>query len=346
MCLVAISFMIATPVFAADQSLPLLQPLATKVAPMPDIDYFAPHPIPSWQVEFAARFWYGNAKTGKSLYAPSNLSGAMVSRLTYSGLNAYSGELYGRVVFWNGWFVKGYFGGGNLSGGNLQDEDFPPIFLPFPPFISNSYSSTMSAQEKGALGYASADFGYDVVRGGNFRVGAFAGYHYFNETVNAYGCTQSAGNPFICPPGVVSASTESISQNNTWQSVRLGLDSAVTLGRFTLSAEGAWLPYVALSGADTHFLEMAAGKFSGPIPEDGTGQGYQFEALLSYDVTRNASVGVGGRYWHMQADGNSHFEDVAVGGVPQPVSWKTDIYGVFVQGNLKFDPYPLWPRPI
>jgi len=27
--------------------------------------------------------------------------------------------------------------------------------------------------------------------------------------------------------------------------------------------------------------------------------------------------------------------------VPQPVDWKTDIYGVFVQASLKFGPYPV-----
>jgi hypothetical protein len=41
----------------------------------------------------------------------------------------------------------------------------------------------------------------------------------------------------------------------------------------------------------------------------------------------------------MQTDGAAHFE--VVGGVPQPVDWKTNICGVFVQGSLKFDPYPL-----
>ncbi len=330
--------MIATPAFAADQ--PLLPPLATKAAPVPDLDYFVPQPVPAFQAEFAARYWYGNAKTGKSLYANPALSNAMVSRLTYSGLTTNSGELYGRVAFTNGWFVKGYIGGGSVSGGTLQDEDFPPIYVPFPPFVT-PYSSTTSDQHSGYLTYASVDLGYDVVRGGDFRIGAFAGYHYFNEAVNAYGCTQTAGNPFVCPAGAVPASVEVISQNNRWQSVRLGLDGSVKLGdRFTLSAEGAWLPYVHLDGTDTHWLRIPV-DFTGPIPEDGTGQGYQFEALLSYKVTQNASVGIGGRYWHMQTNGNSHFEDVAVGGMPQPVNWKTDIFGVFVQGSIKLDPYPL-----
>jgi hypothetical protein len=120
--------------------LPAVPPLATKVPP----SLLVERPIPSVQMEIALRFWYGNAKTSKSLFAPSSLSGQMVSRLTYSGLNTYSGELYGRIASWNGWYVKGYVGGGDIKGGHLQDEDFPPINLGL--IISNDFSSTTSDQ--------------------------------------------------------------------------------------------------------------------------------------------------------------------------------------------------------
>jgi hypothetical protein len=59
--------------------------------------------------------------------------------------------------------------------GNLPDEDFPPAIDP--------YSSTSSAQRSGSLVYGSADIGYNILRGGILRVGAFTGYHYFNETM-------------------------------------------------------------------------------------------------------------------------------------------------------------------
>ncbi len=105
------------------------------------------------------------------------------------------------------------------------------------------------------------------------------------------------------------------------------------------------MPYVNLNGADTHYLRIgnAPGDFTGPTPENGTGQGYQFEALLSYRVTPNGSVGIGGRYWHMQTNGSAN-ETFANGtAVSLPENWKTDIYGVFVQGSFKLDPYPLRP---
>jgi outer membrane protease len=335
---VAIAWLIATPAAAADQPMPSLwpTPLATKAAPLPDIDYFAPPPFAAWQADFAARYWFASAKTGKSLFGTPGADG-MVSRLTYSDLLTNSGEVYGRLAGTNGWFLKGYLGIGTVSNGHLQDEDFPPVATP--------YSSTTSDQRNGYLDYASVDVGYNFVRGGDFNLGAFVGYHYFNEVVNAFGCMQTAGNPNICQPSIPTP-VETISQNNKWQSLRVGLDGSVMLaGRFKLTADAAWLPYVRLDGADSHLLRIgnALGDFTGPIPETGTGMGYQFEALLSYQLTPNADIGVGGRYWHMQASGNSHFEGMVVGEntVAQPVAWKTDIYGVFVQAGYKFGPYPL-----
>ena len=91
-CAVAIAGTLGTPAIAADQLLPAVPPLATKVPP----SLLVKQPIPSAQMEFALRFWYGNAKTSKSLFAPPSISDQMVSRLTYSGLNTYSGELHAR----------------------------------------------------------------------------------------------------------------------------------------------------------------------------------------------------------------------------------------------------------
>jgi hypothetical protein len=333
----AVAALAAMPMPASAADAPIFPPLVEKAPPVPDVGYFAPQTVPAYQLDFAARYWYGMGKTAKNLYGLPSSSGAMVSRLTYGQLNTHSGELFGRIGFTNGWFAKGYVGTGVIAKGNLQDEDFPPAITP--------YSSTTSDQHSGYLTYASGDIGYNIVRGGDFRVGAFAGYHYFNEAVNAFGCAQTAGNPSVCNPSIPSW-VEVISQNNKWHSVRLGLDSTVLLGdRFKFSAEGAWLPYVHLSGTDAHWLRIGAnpGDFTGPVPEDGNGWGYQLEAVLSYQVTPNASIGIGARYWHMQTKGDTHFEDHVVGfsAGPQPVDWKTDVYGVFLQGSMKFGPYPL-----
>jgi outer membrane protease len=339
--LIALASLAATPALAADQPVlpPLssLLPLATKAPSVADVEYFMPQPVSAWQAEFAARYWFGEAKTGKTLYGPPSVFSGAVSRLTYRNLLTNSGELYGRMAASNGWFLQGYVGLGAISRGTLQDEDFPsPGFSP--------YSSTTSEQRNGYLSYVNVNVGYDLLRGGDYNLGVFAGYFLFKEVVNAFGCTQTAGNPEVCQPAIPNA-VEAITQNNIWQSPRLGFGGSVVFAeRFKLSGDAAWLPYVRLNGTDAHWLRIGGdvGDFAGPIPEDGIGMGYQLEAAFSYDVTPNASVGVGARYWHLQTNGNSHFENLIVGegGSPQPVSWKSDIYGAFVQASYKFGPFP------
>src|SRR5690606_33112843 len=136
-----------------------------------------------------------------------------------------------------------------------------------------------------------------------------------------------------------------ITQNNHWNSLRIGLDSTIRLGGpFSLTLDAAWLPYVKLNGGDSHWLRIgtAPGSFTGEVPEDGQGNGYQLEAALAYAVSPNVSIAVGGRYWRMETSGHTHFEGHVVGAnaFPQPVDWKVESYGVFVQGSFKFGPYP------
>jgi len=293
-------------------------------------------PPSTYSGEIGLRFWYGKGKTGKSLYDPTG--SLLVSRLTYDNLSIFSAEAYGRFDLNTGWFLKGLIGGGGFRKGTLTDEDFPPGIAP--------YSATLSTLDDSFPAYGSVDVGYNVFRGPDFRVGAFVGYNYMREVVSADGCGQIATNPFICGVFPVPATIKVITQDNNWNSLRVGLDGDVDITkRLKLSLDAAWLPLVMLDGTDAHWLRISTfpGDFSGPIPEDGTGWGYQLEGVLSYRVTDAISVGIGGRYWHMQTSGNTHFEG-HVNGVqafPQPVDWKTDSYGMFLQTGLKFGPYPI-----
>jgi outer membrane protease len=292
-------------------------------------------PPAAYQGQFDLRFWFGQGNTSKNLY---DTSGAvLVSRLTYGDFAIFTGEGVARFDFNNGWFIKGYGGGGGLFSGTLKDEDFPPAIIP--------YSATSSTQKFGSLTYGSIDAGVSFARGPDFRIGAFAGYHFLRETVSAFGCGQVASNPFVCAGGIPDF-VKVITQVNNWHSVRVGLDAAFEFNRFKLTIDAAWLPYVYMTGSDAHWLRInpfVVGAFSGPVPEDGTGWGYQLEGLLSYRVSDAFSVGVGGRYWHMESNGHTHFEGHVVGfnAQPQVVDWKLDNFGVFLQAGVKLGPYPL-----
>lgn len=276
---------------------------------------------PAFTSVFALRYWYGMGSTGKDLYGLTR--DTLNSRLTYDGLQSHSLEAFARVDHRNGLFWKGYAGGGLLTQGNLQDEDFPPGITP--------YSSTNSTLQNQSIGYVSLDMGGALLRGADFRFDGFVGYHYFHARMKAFGCQQTASNPAICAGGIPE-SVAVIVEDNTWQALRLGLNADLPIvDRLRLNLEAAWMPYVSLSGTDNHLLRPDL-----PLPtsEDGHGWGYQLEAMLSYKVDDTISLGVGGRYWRMQSKGSAHFE--VFGGSPQPLDFKTEIYGVFVQGSYRF----------
>ena len=284
-----------------------------------------------FETEFGLRYWYSTGTISKNLF---DFDGAtMLSRLTYTDLNASTAEGFARFDDrGTGIFAKAFVGAGGIGSGGLKDEDFPPGISP--------YSSTNSSQRDGSLLYFAGDVGYDVLWTPNYRVSPFVGWFYEHELVNAYGCAQTASNPGVCAPAVPT-SVLGITEDAQWNAIRLGVAGDVTFGRFKLSADAAWLPWVTLASTDSHWLRMQpiAGNFIGPIPEDGNGNtGIQIEAVVSYLVTQDFSLGVGARYWRFDTRGNAHFEGNIYGGDGgmQAIDFSSERYGAFVQGSFKY----------
>ena len=154
-----------------------------------------------WQLEVGGRYFGSWGQFHKDLgnFTNSGLPNiSSVSRLTYDGMQTNAGEFFGRIEApWNG-FIKGFIGGGRTSNGHLNDEDF---FLTlgtdnelFP------YSNTLSANVTGTTGYGAIDAGFDVLRSAGYKVGVFAGYFYFHQSMSAFGCTPVAA--INCTPPV------------------------------------------------------------------------------------------------------------------------------------------------
>jgi len=311
--------------------------LSTAPASAADWAYKALSPPATYTSEVGVRLWYGWGRTSKNLH--DDTGAALVSRLSYGDFAIFTGEGFGRFDFNTGWFLKGYAGGGALWDGKLQDEDFQPFIDP--------YSSTLSRINNSSMVYGSIDVGAKIFRGGDFHVGAFAGYSLIRQVVTAYGCTQTATNPDVCGSFVIPEQFRVITQVNNWNSLRLGLEGVAEFDqRWKLSVDAAWLPYVHLSGSDAHWLRIgnSPGDFTGPVPEDGNGWGVQLDGFLSYKISDPLSIGVGGRYWRIQSKGHTHFEGhiVATDAVPQVLNWKTENYGVFLQATYKIGPYPVF----
>jgi opacity protein-like surface antigen len=315
-----------------------------QIAPVMPSDEYAPPsrgavmaPVPAasgYAFEFGARYWYSSGRLAKDLYDDPRFSTDIVSRLTYDGLTANAFEMFGKIALPSNLFIKGYAGISGLAKGSLNDEDFPPL--------TNPYSSTMSSQSGGRLGYVTADLGYGFAVSPSTSVSVFAGYAYVGEKVNAYGCNQVGSNPFICVPAIAT-NVLGITEDAHWHAARLGVGVEFKpIEKLTLSMEAAWLPVVQLRSHDTHWLRLGStlGSFSGPIPETAAGTGFQLEALLAYQVWDCFSIGLGGRYWRLDARGGADLEQMIVGvtnPATQPIEFVSERYGVFLQGSYKFN---------
>ena len=289
--------------------------------------FIAPNPIAQWAIEIGGRYWFSSGRTQLDLFGFTQSDG-FLSRLTYTGLNAQTGEVFGRVEHVSGFLVKGFAGGGAITNGNLRDEDFFPFTDP--------YSSTNSEQRDGRLAYATIDFGW-TWRSEGIKFGFFIGYHFYHEQVNAFGCTQNASNAFICAPSIP-GSVLTITQETDWHAMRLGLNTEWWFAPgWRLSVDAAWIPWASLVASDTHWLRIPA-DFSGSIPERGDSfLNVQLEAFVSYQFLNGFSLGVGGRYWNFSTtSGQAHFESSAVNGFPQQISLATQRWGGFLQASYRF----------
>jgi hypothetical protein len=179
-----------------------------------------------------------------------------LSRFTYTGLRAHSGEAFGRVEHLSGFLLKGFVGGGAITTGRLQDEDFPPLILPINGIpTATPYSSTNSDQRDGGLAYATIDAGW-TWRSETSKLGFIAGYNYFHQLVNVFGCTQIASNPFVCNP-TIPASVLVITDEWNWNSIRLGFNGQWRFwGGFAFDLDFAWLPHAWLGASDTHWQRV------------------------------------------------------------------------------------------
>jgi len=181
-----------------------------------------------------------------------------------------------------------------------------------------------------------------------FRVIARESYFGFHQEMDAYGCTVVA---FVnCTPNPVPTSgSPVITENVTWNALRIGIAGETMLtDRLKISGEAAYLPSVHFDGLDQHFIGNS-GVLAEIFPQWGNGRGVQFEALLSYYVTPQWSVGVGGRYWGMWTTSalfNCTIANPGATGLSCPLTVPTppnitralvEQAGAFVQTSYKFD---------
>jgi hypothetical protein len=164
-------------------------------------------------------------------------------------------------------------------------------------------------------------------------LGFFAGYNYFHQRVNAFGCVQTASNPFICVPSLP-PSVLGITEEYNWNAIRLGFNGQWRFwGGFVFDLDFAWLPHAWLDASDTHLLR------SFTVPERGGNSfsSVQIDALLRYQFVNGLSMGIGLRYWKFDtAFAQAFFNDSSLGGLPQVISFHSEQWGPLFEGRYSF----------
>ena len=141
-----------------------------------------------------------------------------------------------------------------------------------------------------------------------------------------------------------SAGSPGITEDDKWSALRLGLAGETMLTEnVKLSGEVAYLPWVKFTGTDDHFFGNL-GTLAEEFPESGNGQGVQLEALISYYLTPQFSIGVGGRYWAMWTTSGTISCTFGAFGLCGPTPTPPQFFkavveqaGVIVQASYRFD---------
>lgn len=187
--------------------------------------------------------------------------------------------------------------------------------------------------------FAVTDLGATLIEDGPISVGPFVGYVYYHDHLNAYGCSQTAGNPNICR--TVAPSLLSISEDIDWNAMRLGLEGKWKPDwhglEIDLNAAGS--PLASITGQDDHWLRLntpAADGFAAPQLFSGSATVLQFDALASIPLTTNIHFGVGGRYWAFYSRGNSLFSVFGSTQHMERTDFSTRRYGVVAQISSAF----------
>jgi len=255
---------------------------------------------PRAQTELGVRYWLSTGENRHSHNAQSvdPTFGNPTSVLIYENLDANVVEFFGRRNFGANWFVKGNLGVGLVNAGMFDDEDFDAGQV--------KSSDTTSSVPSGWIAHGTIDLGRDewALRQGRATLGAFAGYSRWTEYLDAYGATDHLG----AIGGDIDRGVKVISNELSWNALRIGLAAGFAFSsRTRFSADLALLPFATFRNEDSHYLrstDPSSVFYLGPVPNliiEGKGRGVQLDAELIHEVSARTELGLGLRYWHLEA---------------------------------------------
>jgi opacity protein-like surface antigen len=293
-------------------------------------DSIKPFASAGWSFEPILRYWRSTGRFQKDAPSHFNSERQLISRLTYDGLTANSNEVGARID--SPWlvFLKGYYGAGRIIGGHMNDEDWGINSEDDPTDPDNvlmGYSNTLSILRDSGQRYYTIDGGVDILDGPDTRLGAFAGYNHIFESYGAVTCLSIASVMCYGEPHPYAAF---ITETDKWDSLRIGLAGDTWLMQgLKFSVDAAYLPYARFSGFDNNWRRKLI------INESGKGAGMQLEAMLSYYLTEDFSLGLGARYWSLWTTSGTDAHNKTL--QSRNDSYTYERYGVLAQATYRFD---------
>lgn len=255
--------------------------------------------------DLGVRYWLstGETKISHNAQGLDPRLGNPTSVLVYGNLDAHVLEVFGRENFRNNVFLKAAVGVGRINRGFFDDEDYLAGQVKF--------SDTTSSMRDGRIGYGMIDLGHQwVLREGAISLGVFGGFSQWTEEYDAFGATATVG------PINIDHSVNVITNKVRWRALRVGFAGQFVFGRARVGLDLAAVPYAKFYNEDSHHLRGDLG----PVPniiDSGEGYGVQADAELRYEIARRTELGIGLRYWHLEArDGTSDFRNIPGGETP------------------------------
>jgi hypothetical protein len=246
-------------------------------------------------LEVGVRYWLSTGKTTSSHDASGlePLAGNPTSTLTYDKLAAHTLELYARKSFGERWFVKGNVGLGAIPNGRFVDQDF---------FAGQALFLETESGLSGKLYYGTVDIGRELGKSGSSTFGLFVGYQRWNERLDAYGFSNTNQALFVFTQEL-GDNVPVISNEQRWDSLRIGAEMKSVRGRTRFRAELALIPYAKYRHEDSHWLRQDE---LGPAPNviatgHGTGGQLELEVRRSYPEYFGLELGLGYRYWKLDS---------------------------------------------
>jgi opacity protein-like surface antigen len=276
----------------------------------------------AFEVEIGARYVHGWGRFQQDLGGALPSSNA---RLTWDNLGTDGAETFWRLDGPYRLMTKGLWGEGGGHNGHVNDEDGGlNIIDDNDKLVAVKPFQLTDGAAGSTIRYLTTDVGYNLLTGPGYKLSPFVGYSHFSQGMSDFGIVEIS----FSPPANGAAGTH-LQQFTTWNALRLGAAADLMLtSSLKLSVDAAWLPDIRFEGLDVHTVNTTA---SGP--QSGSGKGVQLEAILSYYLTDQFSVGVGGRYWAMWVP-NGTTTAIAFGTMPQRLA--AEQAAVFLQASYKF----------